>query len=117
MTILEAVIKQTGCYASSRAGRLSVFWGDQIFIPTVPVQYECKHHVDILCSLGPMPSEEEWKTRGLQNYGLVASSTDGRSAQVIKFTLLYLSPFFCLIQIFYNFSGRKGQLYDCLSDA
>jgi hypothetical protein len=27
MTILEAVIRQTGCYAKSRAGRLSVFWG------------------------------------------------------------------------------------------
>eukprot|EP01031_Cornospumella_fuschlensis_P041654 gene41654-50831_t len=26
ITILEAVIKQTGCYAASRVGRLSVFW-------------------------------------------------------------------------------------------
>ena len=30
ITILEAVIKQTGVYASSRKGRLSVFWGDQV---------------------------------------------------------------------------------------
>ena len=30
ITILEAVIKQTGSYASSRKGRLSVFWGDQV---------------------------------------------------------------------------------------
>lgn len=37
ITILESVIKQTGCYAKSRMGRLSVFWGDQVFIPTVPV--------------------------------------------------------------------------------
>ena len=30
ITILESVIKQTGCYAKSRLGRLSVFWGDQV---------------------------------------------------------------------------------------
>eukprot|EP01035_Chromulina_nebulosa_P018919 gene18919-24723_t len=63
ITILEAVIKQTGCYAKSRKGRLSVFWGDQIFIPTVPVEYKVSHHVDILCSLGPLPTEEEWKEK------------------------------------------------------
>ena len=31
LTILEAVIRQTGRYAAERAGRCSVFWGDQIF--------------------------------------------------------------------------------------
>ena len=30
ITILEAVIKQTGIYAECRKGRLSVFWGDQV---------------------------------------------------------------------------------------
>jgi hypothetical protein len=30
LTILEAVLKQTGVYAPSRKGRLSVFWGDQV---------------------------------------------------------------------------------------
>jgi hypothetical protein len=33
LTILEAVIKQTGVYASSRKGRLSVYWGDQVRAP------------------------------------------------------------------------------------
>jgi hypothetical protein len=84
MTILEAVIKQTGCYANSRPGRLSVFWGDQIFIPTANVEYNVAHHVDILCSLGPMPSAEEWIEKGNQNYGLVACAEDGRAAQVEK---------------------------------
>lgn len=84
MTILEAVIKQTGCYALSRPGRLSVFWGDQIFVPTVPVEYQVEHHVDILCSLGPMPTAEEWREKGNQNYGLVARAKDGRAAQVEK---------------------------------
>lgn len=32
------VIKQTKIYASSRGGRLSVFWGDQIFVPTKSVR-------------------------------------------------------------------------------
>ena len=55
MTILESVIRQTGVYASSRKGRLSVFWGDQIFIPSVATEYVPKHHIDILCFLGPLP--------------------------------------------------------------
>jgi hypothetical protein len=84
MTILEAVIKQTSSYAASRPGRLSVFWGDQVFIPTVPVEYSVSHHVDILCSLGPMPSEEVWAAKGMDKYGLIAQSTSGEAAQVEK---------------------------------
>lgn len=83
MTILEAVIKQTSSYARSRPGRLSVFWGDQVFIPTVPIEYNVTHHVDILCSLGPMPSEQDWKDKGMDKYGLIAQSKNGDSAQVI----------------------------------
>lgn len=83
MTILEAVVKQTGCYASSRPGRLSVFWGDQVFIPTAPVAYTVSHHADILCSLGPMMSEEVWIAKGMDKYGLIAQCT-GRTAQVEK---------------------------------
>eukprot|EP00607_Mallomonas_marina_P007923 CAMPEP_0182424908 /NCGR_PEP_ID=MMETSP1167-20130531/11177_1 /TAXON_ID=2988 /ORGANISM="Mallomonas Sp, Strain CCMP3275" /LENGTH=576 /DNA_ID=CAMNT_0024605079 /DNA_START=80 /DNA_END=1807 /DNA_ORIENTATION=- len=84
MTILEAVIRQTGCYAKSRPGRLSVFWGDQVFIPTVPVEYKVTHHVDILCSLGPMPTEAEWTAKGMHNYGLIAVNSGNRAAQVEK---------------------------------
>lgn len=84
VTILEAVIKQTGCYAKSRKGRLSVFWGDQVFIPTAPVEYKVTHHVDILCSLGPMPTEAEWKEKGMDKYGLIAQNIAGNAAQVEK---------------------------------
>ncbi len=84
MTILEAVIKQTGCYAKSRLGRLSVFWGDQVFIPTAPVEYTASYHVDILCSLGPMMSKEEWKEKGMDKYGLIAQCEGGKAAQVEK---------------------------------
>lgn len=84
ITILEAVIKQTGCYASSRPGRLSVFWGDQVFIPTAPVEYVVDSHVDILCSLGPMVDEKTWQEKGMNKYGLIAKNKDGKTAQVEK---------------------------------
>lgn len=84
-SILESVVLQTGIYASSRKGRLSVFWGDQVFIPSVECAYEPKHHADILCTLGPMPSAEVWQEKGLDKYGLIAvSGTTGEAAQVEK---------------------------------
>ncbi|KAF0705226.1 hypothetical protein As57867_007073, partial [Aphanomyces stellatus] len=84
MTILEAVIKQTGVYATSRRGRLSVFWGDQVFIPSAAVQYTPAHHIDILATLAPMPTEAEWKAKGLDKYGLIAVDGDNQAAQVDK---------------------------------
>ena len=86
MTILESVIRQTGVYASSRKGRLSVFWGDQIFIPSVATEYVPKHHIDILCFLGPLPSREVWERDGLEKYGLIAVNEYGDAAQVEKVT-------------------------------
>uniref|UniRef100_M4BTH2 RxLR effector candidate protein n=1 Tax=Hyaloperonospora arabidopsidis (strain Emoy2) TaxID=559515 RepID=M4BTH2_HYAAE len=86
MTILEAVVKQTGVYACSRRGRLSVFWGDQVFIPSAEVKYEAKHHIDILAALAPMPSAEEWKDKGLEKYGLIAVNQQDNAAQVDKVT-------------------------------
>ena len=84
LTILESVVKQTGIYAASRMGRLSVFWGDQIFVPTVDFKYAPTAHADILCSLGPMPSAEEWKERGLEKYGLIAVAKSGAACQIEK---------------------------------
>lgn len=86
MTILEAVVKQTGVYASSRRGRLSVFWGDQVFIPSAGVKYEAKHHIDILAALAPMPTEKEWKEKGLEKYGLIVVNQQDNAAQVDKVT-------------------------------
>ena len=80
ITILEAVMKQTGVYAASRKGRLSVF------IPTVPAEYTPAAHVDLLAKLGPMPSPAEWAANGLEKYGLVAVSASGEAAQVEKVT-------------------------------
>ena len=84
MTILEGVVKQTGCYGKSRKGRLSVFWGDQIFIPSTSVVYTPGYHADILCSRGPMMSAEEWATKGMDKYGLIVLTESGQGAQVEK---------------------------------
>lgn len=85
LTILESVIKQTGVYASSRFGRLSVFWGDQIFVPTLDTSYDAaRAHADILCMLAPMPDAATWAEKGLEKYGLVAVSTSGAACQIEK---------------------------------
>ena len=81
LTILESVVKSTGIYASSRKGRLSVFWGDQVFVPTKSYEYDAKRaHADILCMLAPMPSASEWAAKGLEKYGLVAVAKNGFEA-------------------------------------
>ena len=85
ITVLEAVIRQTGVYALSRSGRLSVYWGDQVFIPSAPFKYTPVHHVDILCALGESaPTSEEWVARGLDKYGVIAVMPSGNAAQVEK---------------------------------
>ena len=84
VSILESVIRQTGAYAGSRKGRLSVYWGDQVFVPSKPTAYTPTHHADILCSLIPMPDAATWAAKGLQNYGLIAVNGEGNAAQVEK---------------------------------
>lgn len=87
ITVLEAVVKQTGVYASSRKGRLSVFWGDQIFVPSAPFTYIPTHHIDIMCTLlgDKAPTAEEWTEKGLDKYGVIAvSSGPGRDAAQVE---------------------------------
>jgi len=85
ITVLEAVVRQTGIYAASRLGRLSVFWGDQIFVPTAAFQYTPTHHVDIMCTLEEEPpSAKVWAEKGLDKYGVIAVSGSGDAAQVEK---------------------------------
>jgi hypothetical protein len=89
-SVLEAVIKQTGIYASSRKGRLSVFWGDQVFINSAPFVVTPTHHIDILCTLtgNDFPTAAEWQEKGLDKYGCIACVDKGGSvleaAQVEK---------------------------------
>lgn len=84
LTILEAVVRQTGCYAPKRAGRCSVFWGDQIFVPSAGHGASGSHHADILAQMGPMPDEAQWKAKGLDKYGLITVNAEGEAAQVEK---------------------------------
>ena len=65
-------MKQTAIYA--RKGRLSVFWGDQVFLPSANSDVVPTHHIDILCSLlgDTAPTPEEWQEQGLEKYGVVA---------------------------------------------
>jgi hypothetical protein len=86
ITILEAVIRQTGIYAHSRGGRLSVFWGDQVFIPSREARYTPTHAVDILARISPMPTADQWREQGLEKYGLIAVRASGDAAQVEKVT-------------------------------
>lgn len=69
---MECVLRQTAIYA--RKGRLSVFWGDQVFLPTAPFHVEPTHHADILCTLlgDTAPTAEEWTAQGLDKYGVIA---------------------------------------------
>jgi hypothetical protein len=88
MTVLEAVVQQSGIYAPSRKGRLSVFWGDQVFLPSVDFKYTPTHHVDIMCTLlgDTAPTAEEWTAQGLEKYGVIAvlKGKDGGVAEAAQ---------------------------------
>merc|ERR1712174_18047 len=80
-------VKQTGVYARSRAGRVSVFWGDQVFIPSAAFDYSPTHHVDIMCTLlgDKAPTAQEWMEQGLDKYGVIAVSTgEAREAAQVE---------------------------------
>ena len=95
MTILEAVIRQTSAYAAVRGGRLSVFWGDQVFVPSAGIQ-KSEHAADILAAMRDMPSAEEWERGKLHQYGLIAVTSEGNATQLEKVTydvaMKYLPP-------------------------
>ena len=84
-TVLESVIRQTSAYAKVRGGRCSVFWGDQIFVPSVALSGG-DHPADILAALRPMPSKEEWEAGALHQYGLIAVDPRGDAMQLEKVT-------------------------------
>jgi hypothetical protein len=84
LTLLEAVIRQTSILAPYRPGRLSVFWGDQLFVPSVPLADTVHHHVDILTKIQPLPSEETWNKQRLYTYGLICVDAEGDIQQLEK---------------------------------
>ena len=83
ITVLECVMRQTSSYASVRKGRCSVFWGDQIFVPSVGILQSDKP-ADILAALRPMPTKAEWEAEELHQYGLIAVDSKGGATQLEK---------------------------------
>ena len=77
LTVLEAVIFQTGIFARSRRNRLCVFWGDQVFIPSKSVDFEDKYHAEILDIRSEIPSDADTWAREWQSYGLIIPGDDG----------------------------------------
>lgn len=70
MTLLESTLFQSSIFAKNRSGRVMVFWGDQVFIPTVPLeelQSSTDSPVEILALVGQFPYEDI-----VNKYGLIA---------------------------------------------
>jgi len=85
ITVLECVMRQTSSYAAVRKGRCSVFWGDQIFVPSCGIQPSTMP-ADILAALRPMPTKAEWEAEELHQYGLIAVDSAGSATQLEKVT-------------------------------
>lgn len=85
ITVLEAVMRQTSSYGPVRGGRVSVFWGDQVFVPSAGIKAS-EHHADILAALRPMPTKSEWESEELHQYGLIAVDSKGDAMQLEKVT-------------------------------
>lgn len=84
ITLLEAVIKQTSILAPHRKGRLSVFWGDQLFIPSKPLKVT-SHEIDLLVKpIEHRPTEKEWQDNGYSKYGFVIINSNGEMRQLEK---------------------------------
>ncbi len=81
ITVLEAVIFQTGIFASSRSARLCVYWGDQVFIPSQPVQFSGRHHAEILDIRGTVPQDSKIWESEWQSYGLIIPAEDDEVLQ------------------------------------
>lgn len=84
LTILDGVIKQTLAHAPQLAGRLAVFWGDQIFLPSKAFSFSPRNHIDILAKMRPLPSRQEWENLSLDQYGLIAFDALGQAKIVDK---------------------------------
>lgn len=85
LTVLEMVIKQTAPLCHQHAGRVLVFWSDQIFVPS-DVLKGPRHHVEIFAKHIDTPSVEEWQKKQLDQYGLIAFNKKGSPFLVNKIT-------------------------------
>src|SRR5262249_40759472 len=84
LSILESVIYQTAKLGDRRKGRLSVFWGDQIFVPGRDFDSSPTHHIDILSSRRAWPNEQRWDAQGFDQYGLIIQDNPKNTLLVEK---------------------------------
>lgn len=77
ITLLEAVIFSTQIYAPTRESRLTVFWGDQIIIPSREPGLEEEGPVEIFCQKRRLPNnEKEWE-KHWERYGVLLPTSKG----------------------------------------
>lgn len=69
-SVLELVLDQTLSQVSTLKGRLSVYWGDQIFIPSKALKAP-ESHVAVFTMVSEFPSRDEWREKHLDQYGLI----------------------------------------------
>ena len=94
VTLLEATIKQSMPYGPSRKGRVSVFWSDQVFIPSNSCTYTPDSHIDILVKIIPNITQQSWQEQNLDNYGLVAWDAAGVAKLFDKCTFATIQEIF-----------------------
>lgn len=74
-SILEAVIYSTQIFAKNREGRICVFWGDQIILPSNNITPSLNSPIEILGIKYKIKfSKEEWEKNNWQNYGILIPS-------------------------------------------
>lgn len=80
-TILEAVIFSTQIFAKSREGRISVFWGDQIIIPSNSAEIETKLAVEIFGIKKRLVLERKEWNENWKDYGILIPQKEGEVLQ------------------------------------
>ncbi len=84
ITLLEAILKQTESFVSANPGRLSVFWGDQLFFPTAKPNHHVHAGVDIYVKPIKFPTKHEWESQHLDRYGIVLLGMEGQGTLLEK---------------------------------
>lgn len=94
LTILEAVIKQTSLYSSLLRGRVSVFWADQLFIPSLSLSQTTLNAPIALFTklLHPLEWDQNtWDRMHLKDYGITVFDSQKTPLLLEKLTYQEIS--------------------------
>lgn len=75
MSIIDAVIKQSLQLSPHRRGRVSVFWGDQLFLPD-HFSDPNPAHISVVAQKRLFPTPEQWKSQRWDHYGIMGWNKD-----------------------------------------